>query len=286
LHRAADNFLKTVRAFLTNVLKNRHKYLLTKRSIRRTQVITQGKSNMAENTASQQVTLVTHALMVGLTPLIPLPLADDMAKQYLQQRLVRSLARAHNITIAEEDLPGLLSVLPTRKGCLSGCLLTALTYPFKKLARKIFFFLEVKRAVDVTSYTYHYGYLLDYAMREGILGGPAGRSLAEVDAALDEVCRTAPIKPVEAAVRHTFDQSKKLLLLPVSIIEKQLRRSDGPLTEEAVKAGLRAAKDENQEALDSLTARLQSALSAVPQEHFNRLRERFTAQLNTPRLNA
>jgi uncharacterized protein (DUF697 family) len=235
---------------------------------------------MAENKDSQQFTLITHALLVGLTPLIPLPLADDLAKQFLQQRMVRSLARARGVTIEEKDLPGLLSVMPTGKGCMHGCLLKALSYPFKKLARKIFFFLEVKRAVDVTSYTYHYGYLLDHAMREGWLGGAQGRSLPEVDAALDDICRTAPIKPVEAAIRATFQQSKRLLFLPVSLVEAQLKRIGGPPTPEQVAEGLRAAgTDENQQALNSLATRLQSALSAVPEEHFAKLREAFAARL-------
>ena len=233
---------------------------------------------MSETAATQQLTLITHALLVGLTPLIPLPLADDLAKQFLQQRMVRSLARTHGVTIDEKDLPGMLSVLPAKKGCLSGCLLSAIAYPLKKLARKIFFFLEIKRAVDLTSYTYHYGYLLDYAMREGWF---AKRGLKEIDAALDDICLAAPIKPVEAAIRATFQQSKRLLLLPVSLVEAQLTRIGGEPTPEQVAEGLRAAKsDENQQALNSLAARLQNALAAVPDEHFTKLRETFVARLN------
>ena len=232
---------------------------------------------MKETAAPQQLTLITHALLVGLTPLIPVPLADDLAQQYLQGRMVRALARAHGVAIDDKDLPGMLSVLPTRKGCLHGCLLSALTYPIKKLARKIFFFLEIKRAVDLTSYTYHYGYLLDYAMREGLF---ARHGLKATDSALDDICRAAPIKPVEAAIRATFQQSKRLLLLPVSLVEAQLKRNQGEPTPEQVVDGLRAAKtDENQQALNSLAVRLQNALAAVPDEHFTKLRENFVASL-------
>jgi uncharacterized protein (DUF697 family) len=232
---------------------------------------------MSEKAASQQLTLVTHALLVGLTPLIPLPLADDMAKRFLQERMVRSLARKHGVAVDEKDLPGMLSVMPNKKGCLQGCLVSAIAYPFKKLARKIFFFLEIKRAVDLTSYTYHYGYLLDYAMREGWF---AKRGLKEIDAALDEICIKASIKPVEAAIRATFRQSKRLLLLPVSLVEAQLRRVGGEPTPEQVAEGLRAAKtDENQAALNTLAGRLQGALAEVPEEHFQRLRESFISRL-------
>ncbi len=236
---------------------------------------------MEEKVTSQQPTLVMHALLVGLTPLIPVPVVDDLAKQYLQQRLVRSLAWVHDVPLSDAELKGFQSITPAHKGCLSGCLMTALVYPFKKLARKIFFFLEIKRAVDLTSYSYHYGYLLDYALRQGWAGGAGGRSWAVLDTALDEVCRTAPIKPVEAAVRATFTQSKRLLLLPVNLISTQLERIKGPATPEKVKEGLRAARtEENQEALNSLAARLQESLASVPESHFAALRAQLAQKLN------
>lgn len=235
---------------------------------------------MNESIAPRQATLVMHALLVGLTPLIPLPLADDLAQQYLQQRMIRTLAYTYGVPTTDKDLQDATKFTPAGKGCLSGCLVSALTYPFKKLARKIFFALEIKRAVDLTSYTYHYGYLLDYALQQALVGGPNGRSWGEMDAILDDVCRTAPLKPVEAAIGVVFRQSKNLLLLPVRLIEKQLRGNKP--TPESVQAGLQAARtEENQEALNTLAERMQNALAAVPQTHFDNLRSQLREKLNS-----
>jgi hypothetical protein len=76
---------------------------------------------------ARQRTLVTHAVLTGLTPLIPVPLVDDLVKSYFRKRLVRSLAASAGRALSEEELEALTS--ERGGGGLGGCLTTVLVSP-------------------------------------------------------------------------------------------------------------------------------------------------------------
>src|SRR5215213_690445 len=76
---------------------------------------------------AQQHVLVTHAVLTGLTPLIPVPLVDDLVKSYFRKRLVRSLAATAGRALSEEELNALAS--EGGGGCVSGCVGTVVVYP-------------------------------------------------------------------------------------------------------------------------------------------------------------
>src|ERR671932_759823 len=88
--------------------------------------------------AGKQRSLVTHAVLAGLTPLIPVPVLDDLAKNYFRKRLVRQLAAANGRELGDRDADALAA--ERERGCVSGCLLTALVYPLKSVFRKLFYF--------------------------------------------------------------------------------------------------------------------------------------------------
>src|SRR3954464_3929445 len=87
---------------------------------------------------AQQHVLVTHAVLTGLTPLIPVPLVDDLVKNYFRKRLVRSLAASAGRALSDEELDALAS--ERGGGCLRGCVGTVVVYPLKAIFRKIFYF--------------------------------------------------------------------------------------------------------------------------------------------------
>src|ERR1044072_3553735 len=62
-----------------------------------------------EEGGGPQHVLVTHAVLTGLTPLIPVPLVDDLVKNYFRKRLVRSLAASAGRVLRDEELRGLAS---------------------------------------------------------------------------------------------------------------------------------------------------------------------------------
>jgi hypothetical protein len=232
--------------------------------------------------AASQPLLLTYAVLTGLTPLIPVPVLDDMAKGYFRRRLVRTLAAARGRALAAADVDALTA--ERGGGCLGGCVGAVLVYPLKKMFRKVFFFLEWKRAVDLTSRTYHFGYLAAYALRPRVGGASALdlRGAKAVGEALDAVCREAPIKPVEGAVGATFRRSKKILRAAAGLLGHALRRLD--LLDGAghfiTVAALGEAAEEREVA--PVVARLQNSLAAVPDEHFRRLRFMLDARLGLP----
>lgn len=221
--------------------------------------------------------IATHAVLAGLTPLIPVPVVDDLAKNFFRQRLVRSLAAAHGRTLSGADAEALASERET--GCLGGCVGTLVLYPLKKVFRKIFFFLEWKRAVDLASRTYHFGYLVDHLFAER-LDERAGRTAAEVGAALDAVCREAPVKPLEAAVGATFRQSRGALSAGASLLERSLRRVVGREKKREVERAVESVEAEEERQIEPAVTRLLRSVESVPEEHFRTLREQLAAKLS------
>ncbi|MBC7929453.1 MAG: hypothetical protein H7Z38_02700 [Rubrivivax sp.] len=226
-----------------------------------------------------QRSLVTHAVLVGLTPLIPVPVLDDLVKSYFRKRLVRALAASNGRSLSEEDLSALASEKET--GCLRGCLFAAIVYPLKAVFRKIFYFLEWKRAVDLTSRTYHYGYLVNYAMRRQ----GDGKSLldlrraADVSEAIQAVCLEAPIKPVESAIAGTFRQSHRVLRGAANLLAGSLRGVAGRKRAEQVAEAIEQVEPEEEREIEPVVAGMQRSIAAVPEDHFSRLRAQLDARL-------
>ena len=226
---------------------------------------------------AQQHVLVTHAVLTGLTPLIPVPLVDDLVKSYFRKRLVRSLSASAGRPLTDEEVNALAS--EPEGGCLRGCVVTVLIYPLKAIFRKVFYFLEWKRAVDLTSRTYHFGYLVGHALRrrEGapsLLDAHGARAVSD---AIEAVCREAPIKPLESAVGGTFRKSKGVLSAAASLLSRSLRRE--PRRPERVAAVIESIEPEEKRELEPVVTRLQRSLAFVPEEHFRALRDNLEARL-------
>jgi hypothetical protein len=226
---------------------------------------------------AQQHVLLTHAVLTGLTPLIPVPLLDDLVKSYFRRRLVRSLAAAAGRPLTDEELNALAA--EPSGGCLGGCVGTVLVYPVKKVFRKIFYFLEWKRAVDLTSRTYHFGYLVGHALRrrEGAPSLLDAHGARAVNEAIEAVCREAPIQPLESAVSGTFRKSKGVLRAAAALLSGSLGR--GPARPEHVAEAIESVEPEEERELRPVVTRLQSSLASVPDEHFRALRAALEARL-------
>lgn len=237
----------------------------------------------AKESANQR-SIITHAVLIGLTPLIPVPFIDDVVKGYFQRRLVRTLSAAHGRELSDEDVTTLTE--DRGGGCLRGCLGQAFIFPLKMIFRKVFFFLEWKRAVDLTSQTFHQGYLLDYSLREGWLARPPhARCAAEVRTAIEEVCRESPIRPVESAIKLSFRQSKSMLKAGAKVLERAFKRITGRPDENQLSEAVTSVEAEEEREIGGVVSRLQRSIEAIPDEHFNSLRTRLAARLRAqPRL--
>jgi hypothetical protein len=227
----------------------------------------------------QQRGLVTHAVLVGLTPLIPVPLLDDVVKSYFRKRMVRSLAASAGRALADGELAALAS--EKERGCLAGCLVAVVVYPLKAVSRKLLYFLELKRAVDLTSRTYHYGYLVGYALRPRA-GDASALDLygaAAVNEAARRACREAPVRPVEAAIGGAFRKSQGVLRGAAALLAASLRRVSGRSRPERVAEAIEEITPDERRELEPVVTRIQRSIAAVPEEHFRDLRARFDALL-------
>src|ERR1051326_153985 len=78
--------------------------------------------------------LVAHPVLTGLTPLIPVPVVDDVAKNYFRKRLVRRLAASQGRGLSGDELSALTK--EQGRGCVRGCLTAGLVFPLKAVFRK------------------------------------------------------------------------------------------------------------------------------------------------------
>ena len=233
---------------------------------------------MDQPASSNQTTIVTHAVLAGLTPLIPLPLIDDLIKNYFRRRMARNLAASHGFA-----MPSAVADQLTQDyggGCLLGCLTAAVIYPLKAIFRKIFFFLEWKRVVDLTSRTYHEGYLVDVAVGEGWLAPDSAYRPEEVGRAIHEVCRQAPIKPVETAVSVSFRQSRRALSGGARLLERQFRRLRKRPDPEQLAEAVEAIEPQEEQELAGVIARVQREIGLVSGDHFASLRSELGRHLS------
>jgi hypothetical protein len=226
---------------------------------------------------TKQTTILTYSVLVGLSPLVPVPFVDDWLMNYFRRRLVRSLASTHGQKFNDESV-SLLADDNEKKGCLVGCLSMVILYPLKKIFRKVFYFLEWKRAVDLTSHTYHFGYLLNFALRDGFLKSDTN-NLSAVRAILDDVCNDTPIKPVESVVAGTFRQTKSLIFSGVEILEKAFRNLKGKPTQDDVGVAVESIVEEEKEKLEGITNELGSGIANIPEGHFKTMCEKFTVRM-------
>lgn len=219
--------------------------------------------------------LIGHSVLVGLTPLVPVPILDDRLRAYFERRLAREIAALHGIALGEDDLrvvgegPGQDFWAELRRG--------ALLLPVRLLLRKVFLVLNVKRASDAASTTYNRGYLLDVALaaREH----PPHRRAEDVRAAIDATLVDTPHSPIGTAVSLSFEGSKALLRQALSAFVAVLKRLGGATDEVDLARAVRESDEGG--VFAALVDRVREAVAKVPASHFQALEERLLARLRS-----
>lgn len=225
---------------------------------------------------SPQHLLVTHAVLAGLTPLIPMPLLDDLFYGHFLRSMVKRLAAAHARELGSEEVEILAA--HTGRGCGLGCLGGLLLYPLKKMLRKIFFFLEWKRAADTISHTYYFGSLIEAALEEKWI---ETYGAARVRAAIDGVLARTNTSLITRAASGVVGGSKGLLKSLGQLLLRALPDARRTASEAEVAQAVAAVEEE--ERLGGLVNRMQSAIAALPAEHFQQLRGELARELEVRR---
>ena len=168
-----------------------------------------------------QLIIITHAVLVGLTPLIPFPVLDDLVKAFFCRNLVQSLASAHGLGLSAEEVAALAE--ERGRASLSGCLFGLLEYLVKRLVRKVIFVLEWRRAIDLVTHTYYVGHLLDYAFKQGWYTPGDVNQAARLRAAVEEARAGANTNLVRRIVQLSFNQSRQMVLEAVQQVSDSVQ---------------------------------------------------------------
>ncbi len=220
--------------------------------------------------------LLLHAALVGVTPLVPVPLLDDAAKEYLMRRMVRALAASRGLALAEDEI-AVLADDPGGKW-VGEAAKTVLLLPLKIVFRTTFMVLSGKKMVDLASEAYHRGFLYDHVFESGWCAPRGLRTGAEVRAAVDAVCLEVNTSPVERALSAGFQRSRGLVDDAARLYRQALGGAPTSAPEGAG-AAVETVADKDAAGLADIVAQLRRAMSEVPDEHFDELRRRVRQKL-------
>lgn len=223
---------------------------------------------------SRQNLLTTHAVLTGLTPLVPIPFVDDHIYAYFMRSMVQRLGTSYGKQLTNEDVV-VLATQPGR-GCALGCLGSVLLYPLKKVLRKVFFFLEWKRAVDTITHTYYQGYLIDVALNEAWL---EAHGAVKVRAAIDAVLARTNTSLFNGAIYGVMNQSKGIFKSASELLTNYLSGTKGARGQDEVAQAVASVEEEETAKLGGITSQLQRAIATLPAAHFDQLKLDLAKQL-------
>jgi hypothetical protein len=233
----------------------------------------------------QQTLVLTHSVLVGLSPLIPIPFLDDFVMSYFQRRCVRKLAEDYRIFLSDADVAILAD---GEDGSFwKGIAKKVALLPIKLLSRtvrKLLMVLEYKRMADVASLSFHQGYLLEYILQthwsapEAVIDAKAAR------AAIDAACAKVGVKVVGMTFRTIFGQSKAALASGIDILTGSLRTIVGRPERKDVEAAVEQVEAAEEKVVQGVVERLRTAMGQVPADHFRKLCDAVDAELKPPPL--
>lgn len=229
--------------------------------------------------AVSQHVLLTHSVLVGLTPLIPVPFLDDVVKNAVERRLVKAIAAAHGRELDKKELVALTEE-PSGNLLLSIGKGIAL-FPFKLIFKTVFLVLEVKAASDEASACYHRGLLFDLVLRSNALAPHGPRTPAEVRTAVHEIASGTSVSPLGRAVHGAFEGSRDALTAVGRALLARIGKG-GKASKAAVETAIAETTDSTDDAMDGILARMAAAVAEVPDAHFAELEKQLEDRLGVP----
>ena len=115
---------------------------------------------------SRSLPIIFSTLLVGLSPLIPIPVVDDLITAALCRWRVKYLAAQYGLTLTKEEIKTLADL--QQVGCLGGALQNTLGYAVRTFFQNLLFWLEAGRVANLLAQSYYDGVLLDYALAAGL----------------------------------------------------------------------------------------------------------------------
>lgn len=217
--------------------------------------------------------LLANVVMIGASALIPIPFLDDPVKAHLEKKLFRRIAEKHEINLSSEEAKKLTQ---TGGGCCAvGCLGSAVLWPIKKILRKIFFFLEIKRAVDQSTTALAQAWLFTLALRRGHwIQTPDLYQAERLRQIIAKTTAEHGVKPLESAVSHSFEGAKGSLSKFATKFTKQNTIDDDNIDEAVTKA-----KQEESSEIAGITRDLTKSLTNISESYLQKFARIFEEKL-------
>ena len=159
--------------------------------------------------------LYSDATFAGLSTLVPVPFLDSAFEWFFSRRVPGSVAGWRGRRLA----PAVLHELNhNEEDWTKGCLMLPITLTwglFKRLSKKVLYFLTIKEATDKLSHHWHRAFLIDYALQQGHLDAHENAQVARQ--AIEHALATATTSPLE--------QLAQRLIPHTSHITRSLRRA-------------------------------------------------------------
>jgi hypothetical protein len=246
--------------------------------------------------------ILTHSVLIGLTPLIPIPFVDDWIKAGFQRRMFRQIAAAHEIQLSPEEVNA-LSQEDFWDSCASGCLHLFFRL-LREIASKIFFWIEWRRAVNLVSISYYTGFLFDAALLDGYTLQSQPGSPPEPAVKLREAIRRAryganmrliqrifrqsvrPLAFLGAAwqlARRAFSALPGLLAALPRTVWRAIRGTPGRIRDNLylrIQMLLGKQKAPELKAVERIVQSMQAALLNMDSTHFDELRAKLLLELS------
>ncbi len=226
-------------------------------------------------------TLLYHTILVGVATLIPVPFVDDVMAGYFRRRLIWHLAKNQGWQLSAQQVRQLGQVRGF--GCSTGCLMV-LSYVFQETIQTFAPWLKWQRSVDAATEAYYSGYLWNLLFGSAAFDPAFAARYGKAVQRARVGTNTALVKNLIGA---TFSSSRGLLMDTA----RNLRRFWGYYIRQSLRLVRRAARrerldeyiEEQQPQITKLVGEavgnLTDRLGAVPQGHFDRLRERLEQEL-------
>ena len=162
--------------------------------------------NIAER--SRSLPIIFSTLVVGLSPLIPIPVVDDLITAALCRWRVKYLVAQYGLTLTREEVKILADL--QQVGCLGGIAQSTFGYAVRAFFQNLLFWLEAGRVANLLAQSYYDGVLLNYAFAEGLY---RPGNLAEAERLRTNIILVrsgANFRQLQDLLKHSSSHTRKL----------------------------------------------------------------------------
>jgi hypothetical protein len=151
---------------------------------------------------SRELIVAYHTILIGTSPLIPVPFLDEWIMTHVWRHMVSELAKSYGCQLSSVQVRQL--AYQNQFNCSQGCA-AIIIYPLKEIIGEILFWLEWRRGVNLATSAYYSGYLLNVLFAIETFDP---RRASQYQEAIQTAIKGTNSKLVRKVIRGTFLSGK------------------------------------------------------------------------------